>query len=477
MTKQNWKTLTLVAANLIFAAGPAQAYIDTLPGQSIKVVKVADLPASSTLSGASKANINVITSHPGIPGSTLNNWITVADGRGPVYFIDPSGIQPPRLIVNLMTSSPGLNVGNKTAGNSELGLRGFAYHPDFANPATPGYLKFYTMSCHDVSTRKLPGAIGLNHDVPPGGPTPVCDNILTEWKMVSATNLTADPTSRREVLRFPQMFSNHGTDALLFDPVTKWLYIAAGDGGSQGDPLNVSSNVEYLYGKVLRINPLKPDWKIPSNMMRANDGAWSYPSSNPGAGKKPGRNAYYVKGLRHPETMFINGRDLVIADIGGSQFEEINILKLAGDENASFGWRSVEGQFPNSVSTVPPVAGYTHPENGGKSAIIVGGVSDSSLGSQLSGKLILGDLISGCIYYGDLEAMKAARSWTIPMVPLKKAVLVDSNNQSTTLMAAYGQNGRVDLRLAEIGGTIYGVSKQKGVLFKLVADLPLDPVP
>ncbi len=469
MKMRKFNALALAAATLLFATNLAHAFIDTTPGMSVKFVKVADLPSSTTTVGASKANINVMTRHPAISGSELNEWITVVDGRGSIHLIDTSGKNQPRLIVNLLTASPGLNIGSTTSGNSELGVRGFAYHPDFANPAEQGYLKFYTMSCHYTSTRRLAGAIGLNHYTPPGAPTtPVCDNILTEWKMVSPTNLTADIKSRREVLRFPQLHANHGTDALVFDPVTKWLYIAAGDGGNQGDPYNVASNVEYLYGKILRINPLKPAATIPSNMLRAVDGAWSYPASNPGANWKPGRNAYYAKGLRHPETMFRNGSDLVIADIGGSAFEEINILKLAGDEGISFGWKAVEGMWPTTTSTTPPVAGYSHGENGRSSAVIVGGVPVNTMGSEFNGKLVFGDIISGNIYYGDLEAMKGARSWSKPMVILKKAVLLNSYNQETTLMATYGQNGRVDLRLAEIGGTIYGVSKQKGVMFKLV---------
>lgn len=460
--------ITLAAVILPAVANMAQAQVDTVPGASIKFVKVADLPASSTVYGASRANINVITRHPAITGSALNNRITVVDGRGPVYMIDPTGANAPRLIVNLKTASPGLNIGSATAGNSELGVRGFAYHPDFAKSGTQGYLKFYTMSCHYTSTRTLGGAVSLNHNVPPGAPSPVCDNILTEWKMLSATNLTVDTKSRREVLRFPQLYTNHGTDALLFDPVTKWLYIAAGDGGSQGDPFNVSTNVEYLYGKILRINPLKPGTTIPSNMLRSNDGAWSYPASNPGAGNKPGRMAYYVKGFRHPESMFRYGSTLIIGDIGGSSFEEIGALKLSGDEGVNFGWDKVEGRWPASTSTIPPVAGYTRSENGGSgTAIIVGGVPVNTMGSAFNGKVILGDLVKGNIYYGDINAMLGARSWSKPMVTLKKAVLKNANNQTTTLMATYGQNSRVDLRLAEIGGTIYGTSKQKGVLFRL----------
>lgn len=330
MNIKKFYSLATSAVVLMVVANFTQAQVDTVPGLNIKFVKVADLPASTAAAGASRANINVITRHPALPGSALNNRITVVDGRGPVYMIDPTGRNPARLVANLMTASPGLNIGNATAGNSELGVRGFAYHPDFANPAALGYLKFYTMACYYISTRTAAGAVRLSHNVPPGAPT-TCDNVLTEWKMYSATDLRANPASRREVLRFPQIYSNHGTDALVFDPATKLLFIGAGDGGSQDDPFNVVSNTGYLYGKILRINPLKPGTALPAGMIRSNDGTWSFPASNPGAGSRPGLDAYYVKGFRHPETMFVNAGHLVIADIGGSGFEEINILKISGD--------------------------------------------------------------------------------------------------------------------------------------------------
>jgi hypothetical protein len=205
------------------------------------------------------ANIVNITKHPSLAGSSYNGWLTVADSRGPVYLVNISSYKagvtnPTRTIVNLKTATQGLNIGNATSGNSELGLRWIEYHPDFAKPNTKGYLKFYTMSCHATSTRSLAGAVALHHKAPSGAPTE-CDNVLREWTIDPATMTGKTP---REVLRFPQLYTNHGTDALVFDPATKLLYIAVGDGGSQGDPHNASQNKQYLYGKILRIDPTSP---------------------------------------------------------------------------------------------------------------------------------------------------------------------------------------------------------------------------
>jgi hypothetical protein len=64
--------------------------------------------------------------------------------------------------------------------------------------------------------------------------------------------------------------------------------------------------------------------------------------------------------------------------------------------------------------------------------------------------------------------MKAARSWSTPMVPLQQFVMHNSSGQPQTLMQAFGRNSRVDLRLAEISGRVLGVSKQRGVIFEIV---------
>src|SRR5262249_56792592 len=107
--------------------------------------------------------------------------------------------------------------------------------------------------------------------------------------------------SPREVLRFPQLYSNHGADALVFDPETGLLYIAVGDGGSQGDPYNLAQNKLYLNGKILRIDPTRPGATLPPDMGRAAEGTCSYPKDNPYAAPgDPGQDAIYAIGSRHP---------------------------------------------------------------------------------------------------------------------------------------------------------------------------------
>jgi glucose/arabinose dehydrogenase len=458
---------TAIGLGTTGASEPAFAATANLsPGLSAKFRPIAQLPKSSTDSAASVANINNITKHPTLAGSSYNGWLTVADSRGPVYLVNTSSYQQgvanqTHTIVDLKTATQGLDIGNPTSGNSELGLRWIEYHPDFATPDTKGYLKFYTMSCHATSTRSLAGAVELENKAPPGAPTE-CDNVLREWTMDRATMTGRSP---REVLRFPQLYTNHGTDALVFDPATKLLYIAVGDGGKQGDPHNVSQNKQYLYGKILRIDPTKPGATLPSNMGRATQGTFSYPKDNPYAAPgDTGRDAIYAIGFRHPETMIRDGNHLIVFNIGGSKFEEIDILKLDGDEGRNFGWDKVEGRSPQFTTTIPPVAGYNTGTSGNRA--IIGGAAPES--GAYRGLVILGDIVSGNVYYGDRDAMKAARSWSRPMVPLRQFVMHNNSGTRQTLMQGLGRDNRVDLRLTEINGRVFGVTKQRGIIFEIL---------
>jgi len=201
-------------------------------------------------------------------------------------------------------------------------------------------------------------------------------------------------------------------------------------------------------------------------MARATEGTFSYPKANPYAALgDPGQDAIYAIGFRHPETMIRDDRQLIVFDIGGSKFEEVDILGLDGDAGKNFGWNRVEGRSPPFTTTIPPVAGYSHIIVSGKTAIIGGAAPESG---PYGGLIILGDLVSGNIFYGDRDAMKAARSWTRPMVPLRQFVMYNNSGTRQTLMQAFGRNGRVDLRLAEVSGRVFGVTKQRGIIFEIL---------
>src|SRR5262249_42099959 len=165
----------------------------------------------------------------------------------------------------------------------------------------------------------------------------------------------------------------------------------------------------------------------------------------------------------HPETMIRDDQQLIVFDIGGSNFEEVDILELNGDEGKNFGWDKVEGRSPVSTATIPPVAGYPH-VNGNKA--IIGGAAPET--GSYAGLVIVGDIVSGNLYYSDRQSMEASRLWSIPMVPVQQFVMYGAGGTPQTLMQAYGRNGRVDLRLVEDNGRVYGVTKQQGIIFEIL---------
>ena len=68
---------------------------------------------------------------------------------------------------------------------------------------------------------------------------------------------------RKPLLRIRQPFSNHNGGQIAFGPNGR-LYIGAGDGGSGGDPNNVSQKLSSRLGKMLtlNVNVAKPKAKI-----------------------------------------------------------------------------------------------------------------------------------------------------------------------------------------------------------------------
>lgn len=66
--------------------------------------------------------------------------------------------------------------------------------------------------------------------------------------------LTARPIEVRRIITLGLPFNSHHGGQILFGPEDGYLYFMMGDGGSQGDPLNLSQNKRSIIGKILRLN-------------------------------------------------------------------------------------------------------------------------------------------------------------------------------------------------------------------------------
>ena len=137
----------------------------------------------------------------------------------------------------------------------ERGLLGFAFHPNYIKNG-----KFYINY--------------MNND----GYT-----VIAEFQ--AKTRLEADVSSERILFELKQPFGNHNGGHIAFGP-DGYLYIAIGDGGKAGDPLNAGQDLNSIFGKVIRID--------------VNQTPYGIPKSNPFYGQKNKRGEIWAWGLRNP---------------------------------------------------------------------------------------------------------------------------------------------------------------------------------
>jgi glucose/arabinose dehydrogenase len=274
-------------------------------------------------------------SDPGVRATGTLRLQEVASGlSSPLYLTAPAG--DPRLFVveqpgririvqdGRLLPTPFLNLASRVSSGGERGLLSVAFHPRYASN---GFL-YVNYTDRNGDTR-------------------------IERYSVSADPNVADPSSARLLLSIKQPFANHNGGLNLFGP-DGMLYIGMGDGGSGGDPRGNGQNRNTLLGKMLRLDV---------------DGGEPYaiPPDNPFAGQNGTLNEIWALGLRNPWRFSFDREAnlLYIADVGQSQWEEINVVP-AGAGGLNYGWNRMEGDHcfrtPNcdQAGLVRPVLEYSH---------------------------------------------------------------------------------------------------------------------
>ncbi len=211
---------------------------------------------------------------------------------------------------------------------------------------------------------------------------------ITEFRTKRNDPTRADRSTKRKLLDIDHSrYANHNGGQLQWGP-DDLLYIATGDGGGGGDPLENAQDKGSLLGKLLRINPLRnPKGKL----------KYGIPRDNPYIGEA-GRNEIYSRGLRNPYRFSFDRNRIAIGDVGQDRFEEVNFLSVGSAKNANFGWDHYEGTARYEGGPLDnhrePVHTYSH-SGGGCS--ITGGyvVRDKDLGAAIRGRYIFGDLCTG----------------------------------------------------------------------------------
>lgn len=168
----------------------------------------------------------------------------------------------------------------------------------------------------------------------------------------------AETGSRREVLRVAQPYANHNGGHVLFGP-DGYLYLGFGDGGSQNDPDDRAQDPQDLLGKMLRLDVLSD----------TGDATYGVPADNPFVGTETAPEIWMV-GLRNPWRYSFDRDtgDFWIADVGGSEWEEIDHFPAAeggAGRGANLGWSIREGAHGtgkpgDTAGMVDPVFEYSH---------------------------------------------------------------------------------------------------------------------
>lgn len=263
-----------------------------------------------------------------------------------------------------LLSSPFLDIDNLTGSGSERGLLGLAFAPDYTSSGR-FYVNYTNNNGHTVVAR---------------------------YTVSSNPNIAN--TAGTILLTINQPFTNHNAGKMDFGP-DGFLYIAAGDGGSSGDPGDRAQDYRTLLGKILRIDVSGSGYSIPT----------SNPYANSANGPNDPRPEIYALGLRNPWKFSFDktSGDLWIADVGQNTYEEINRVSGSGIPGGNYGWRCYEGNnhnfdlssgnCPSFLNTIAPVSEYNHMS--GRCSITGGYIYRGSTYPNFSGRYFFADFCTG----------------------------------------------------------------------------------
>lgn len=395
----------------------------------------------------------------------------VNDMRGPIYTLPAAG-GAATLYVDIDDPRWGFDV---EAGGREQGFQSFALHPQFAEPGSPGYGRFYTYT--DVLPSGTP-------DFLPGGGDATHHTVLLEWRAQNPDAAAYDGGPPRVLMRFEQPFRNHNAGHLAFRPHAQpgdgefgLLYIGVADGGSGGDPLGLAQNRGSAFGKILRIDPLGTN---------SANGQYGIPANNPFVDSDDTLGEIYALGLRNPQRFGWDAEtgSMYVADIGQNSVEEVSPV-TAG---ANLGWNVWEGSFrfvsrsgvdpvnPRSdpAMTYPVVEwGRSDPLMPGRQAATGVVVYRDERIEPLRDRVLFGDFPSGEIFAFDADDPPAGGNQGFRRVllrtgdaePVNLLSLIRATNETQGRTPA----DRTDLRFAEAsGGRVFILNKHDGMIREIV---------
>ncbi|MER6635923.1 PQQ-dependent sugar dehydrogenase [Streptomyces microflavus] len=359
------------------------------------------LTATLTTASADEAQAQVVLTEvaraqgPSAGAGGPDGKVWIAERAGTVRVLGDYGLGEPVLDISAETTTDG-----------ERGLLGVAFDPEFAH--------FY------ISYTDLEGTSTIDEFA-------VQDGEL-------------QPDTRRTVLTQEQPYPNHNGGDIKFGP-DGYLYIAFGDGGSGGDPHGNGQNLDTLLGKILRIDPTGGD---------GTDAApYAIPSDNPFVAEEGAKDEIWAYGLRNPWRFSFDAGtgDLLIGDVGQSEWEEIDWAPASSKGGENYGWSSMEGNHPFRGGTepanhVPPVHEY---DRSGLGCSVTGGfVYRGEAIADLAGSYVYSDYCDGTLRTLDIENGEVTGEGDLGVQGGEVISFVEAGDGELYVLAIGGAVSRID---------------------------------
>jgi hypothetical protein len=451
----------LLMGSAVFAQQPPQQPAPLGPGQTadpfpqpiearqgVITVGVRDFASVPDIDGVAARMMNLVNE----PGTKR---LFVNDMRGPLYSVSYDG----KVALYLDINAAAWGVSVQSMGR-ERGFQSFTFHPQFGQPGTPGFGKFYT---YTDTSNQTPAA-----DFTTTNPATTHDTVMLEWTAKTPTAATYDGGPPRELFRLRQPFANHNAGHMAFNPLATpgtpefgLLYIGVADGGSGGDPMRVGQNLGSAFGKILRIDPVGP--VLPDRPASTNK-KYGIPASNPFVKTAGALPEVYAYGVRNPQRFAWDSRNrnMFLADIGQNIVEEISLVT----SGANLGWNDWEGSYrfigrqavseekPRSDPKVTyPIVEWgqidplLQPNSAASGLVVYRGTQIP----QLANLVIFTDMPSGEIFYVSADKLPSGGQDPI------RRILLNSNGSAKTMLGVIQEKNksqgkspatRSDLRLS-----------------------------
>jgi glucose/arabinose dehydrogenase len=315
-----------------------------------------------TLRGRQAPVWTTVTVEPFARGLKLPTHVNHAgDGSGRLFVVEKEG-RVRVLRDGSLRPTPFLDITNRVGSRrNEQGLLSVAFHPRYTSN---GY--FYL---HYTDRRG--------------------DVVIARYQVSDADPDVANPESETVLLRQDKEASEHNGGLVAFGP-DGYLYVGIGDGGRWDDPWDNAQDRSVLLGKMLRLDV---------------DGGTPYaiPADNPFVNEPGARPEIWAYGLRNPWRFTFDPAtgDLLIADVGQKETEEINLLP-AGARGLNFGWSRMDGRdcYLPTASCDPspytlPIAEYDHSLG---CAVVGGDIYHGAAFPSLRGIYFFADYCTGRIW-------------------------------------------------------------------------------